>query len=305
MTSSTAPLPAARRRPVSQTRARINFAVFAAVVIGGGWLFVAMDRATGQLTGTGSATSTGGTTSGQGLWILAPALVALALYFGSRDGAGPLGLTLRFPHRIRWFAFAAGLFPVATAVIVAAATVTGVATFSAEPAAGKPSFLAAFAGVLGFLVVKNVLEEFIFRGYGTRTAAALGLRGIGGHLLVGLVWALWHAPLYLVWMSPADLDLVTSLPLLAYLATFCLGTVVLAVVYGEMRLQTGSIWPGVLLHTVSSALATPLLINGHLRFDGHGDALLTVIPNSVASMLLFGGVGLYLYRRRTGARNGS
>lgn len=82
-----------------QLRARINFAIFAIVVVGIGWVGVAIDRAGGVASGTGSETSTSGSTNGQGLWILIPALTALALYFLSRDGAGKLGLTLRFRTR--------------------------------------------------------------------------------------------------------------------------------------------------------------------------------------------------------------
>jgi membrane protease YdiL (CAAX protease family) len=291
--------PARPTAELSRLRARVNFAVFAAVAAGGGWIFVALDRATGQITGTGSATSTSGTTSGQGLWILVPALTALALHFLSRDGGGPLGLTLRFADRTRWFAFATALFPAAAAVCVTAGVIGGVAVFSPAPSAGSPSLVSAFATTLGFLVVKNLLEEFVFRGYGTRTAMALGLRGVTPHVLVGVVWGLWHLPLYMVWMSPADLRSITTLSWLWYLPTFIVGVVALSVLYGEMRVRTGSIWPGVVLHTVSGAISTPLLINGHLRFEGHGDVLFGVTPNSVASMFIFGGAGLYLLRRRT------
>ncbi|MEV7006181.1 CPBP family intramembrane glutamic endopeptidase [Streptosporangium sp. NPDC051022] len=304
MTTSADPVSVAeRRRPVSPLRARINFAVFAAVTVGGGWLFVALDRATGQSAGTGSVTSASGGTSGQGLWIAVPALVALALHFLSRDGAGPLGLTLRFAHRTRWFAFATVLAPAVTAVLVVAAAATGAATFSLTPRPGEPPLLVAFATTLGFLLVKNLLEEFVFRGYGTRTAMALGLRGLAPHMLVGLVWGLWHLPLYTVWMSQADLRRTTTLPWSWYLPVFLVGLMALAVLYGEMRVRTGSIWPGVVFHTVSNALATPLLLNGHLSFEGHGDALFGIASNSVFSVLLFGGTGLLLYRwNRSGER---
>ncbi|WP_449064311.1 CPBP family intramembrane glutamic endopeptidase [Planomonospora algeriensis] len=289
---------AERLRPVPRLRARINFAVFAAVTVGGGWLFAALDRATGETVGNGSVTSASGGTNGQGLWIAVPALTALALYFLNRDGAGRLGLTLRFAGRTRWFAFAAVFSPVVAAAAVAAATASGAATFSAAPRAGEQPLLAAFATALGFLVVKNLLEEFIFRGYGTRTAMALGLRGVAPHVLVGLVWGLWHLPLYTVWMSQADFRQSTTLPWAWYLPTFLAGIVAMAVLYGEMRVRTGSIWPGVVLHTVSNALTTPLLINGHVRYEGHGDVVFGLAGNSVVSVLLFGGAGLLLLRRR-------
>jgi hypothetical protein len=45
---------------------------------------------------------------------------------------------------------------------------------------------------------------------------------------------------------------------------------------------------GVVLHTVGGALLSPLLLDGHLSYSGHGDALFTPAPNSLASILLLG-----------------
>jgi len=292
--------PATTARP--RQRARINFAVFAVVVAGIGWVGVALDRAGGTTTGTNGATGAGGSTSGQGLWILVPALTALALYYLRRDGAGRLGLTLRFEHRARWFAFAGLLLPVTISVTVLLGVALGLATFRITPMPGKPSLFVAIVAGLGFLVLKNVAEEFIFRGYGTRTAMATGLRGVAPHVLVGLVWALWHLPLYMVWTSASDRHLVTSLSWLGFLPMFFVGVVALGVVLGELRVRTGSIWPGVLLHTLANAIATPLLANGHLTLDGHADALVGIQPSSVASMLIFGVIGWLLIRHRTRPR---
>ncbi|MFD0480523.1 CPBP family intramembrane glutamic endopeptidase [Nonomuraea thailandensis] len=144
----------------------------------------------------------------------------------------------------------------------------------------------------------------MFRGYGTRTAMALGLPGVTPHLLVGLVWGLWHLPLYTVWMSQSDFLRTTSLPWSVYVPTLLAGLMILAVLYGELRVRTGSIWPGVVLHTISNALTTPLLIGGHLTFQGHGDALLGLAPNSLATALLFAVAALLLWRLPSRAARG-
>jgi len=80
------------------------------------------------------------------------------------------------------------------------------------------------------------------------------------------------------------------------------GVLASAVVFGELRLRTGSIWPGVVLHTVGGALVSPLILDGHLTFSGHGDAFFSPAPNSLASILLLGLVGLVLLRRATAER---
>jgi membrane protease YdiL (CAAX protease family) len=281
------------------TRARFNFAVFSLGAVGAGWLGVALDQASGVDLANGVALSNSSGTTGQAVFILGPALLALGLYRFSRDGAGPLGFTLQFPHRARWFGIAAVLYPAITVVVVGTGLATGMAALSASASPGKPAYLNAFLMIFAIQVVKNIVEEFIFRGYGTRTAMALGLRGAAlPHLLVGVVWALWHLPLYLMWTSDRDLRLITSLPWPLFLPLLVVGVVATSLVYGELRIQTGSIWPGVLLHTMCNAVATPLLAHGHLTFRGHGDVLASPVPSAIATMLLFGVTGLFLLRRR-------
>ncbi|MEV6303376.1 CPBP family intramembrane glutamic endopeptidase [Actinoplanes sp. NPDC051861] len=232
------------------TRARVNFVLFAAAAIGAGWLGLALDRFTGEDGSNGVAFSESQGTLGQLVFILGPAIAALGLYLLSRDGAGRLGLTLRFASRTKWFALTAAFYPAVSLVAVGSGVAAGAVAWSAEPATGRPTLIAATISVLAVQLIKNPIEEFIFRGYGTRTAAALGLPGrLTPHLLAGAVWAAWHLPLYLVWTSASDMRLVTSLPTALFLPLLFAGLMVAAVLYGEVRMRTGSIWPGVVMHT--------------------------------------------------------
>lgn len=283
------------------TRTRVNFALFALAAASAGWLGVALDRASGVDLANGVALSRNSGTTGQALFILGPAIVALALHRLSRDGAGPLGFTLRFADRGRWFAASTLLYPAMVAVAVVPGLLVGAASLTATPAPGKPAYAAAFVAILGVQVVKNVVEEFIFRGYGTRTALALGVGRLQAHVLAGLVWALWHLPLFIVWTSDADRRLVTSLPWLVALPVFLVAVVAMSLLYGELRAQTGSIWPGVVLHSMANAVATPLLANGHLSFTRRGDVLFSPAPTGLITLALFAVAGLVLLRRRPGA----
>lgn len=280
------------------TRARRNFAIFSVGVIGAGWLGLAVDRAGGIDTTNGVALSNDSGTTGLAIFIAGPVLLALALYFLSRDGAGPLGLRINVPAR--WWLGALALYPTIVVIVVGLGLVVGAATLTGTAAPGKPALLTAIVTVFAVQVVKNLLEEFAFRGYGTRTAVALGLPGAyTPHVLVGIVWALWHLPLYLVWTSAEDLRLITSLSWPLFLPLLVLGLIAASIVYGELRVRTGSIWPGVLLHSVSNAIATPLLVNGHLGFAGAGDVFFSPVPSSLLTLVLFGLVGVFLVRRST------
>jgi membrane protease YdiL (CAAX protease family) len=279
-------------------RARLNFTIFTLAVAGSGWLGVAVDRAAGVETATGTATSSGSGTTGMLFFLLGPVAAVLILhaFTRGRDGGGSLGLTPR--AGIRWYAAAAAFYPIVTAISIGLGVVTGFVTVN-----DRPGLLAAVGAVFLVQLIKNPIEEFVFRGYGTRTALAMGLRGrLVPHLLAGAVWGLWHVPLYLVWTSAADMRLVTSLPMVLFLPMTLAGTMAASVLYGEVRARTGSIWPGVLMHSVCNAIATPLMIDGYLTFDGNSDVMFSPVAGSIVLIVLTAGAGLALvYARKPAA----
>jgi membrane protease YdiL (CAAX protease family) len=187
-----------------------------------------------------------------------------------------------------------------TALIVLAGSATGVGNLDAGSPAGKPALIAGIAAALAPLALKNVFEELAWRGFGTRTAIAAGLPRVQAHLLVGLTWAIWHLPLYAYFMSHSDFRATTSLTWPLFVPVFFAGVFATAVVLGELRIRTGSIWPGVVMHTVSGAIIGTLLLDGHLDYVGHGDALFSPAPNSLASIVLLALIGLALMRARHG-----
>ena len=84
--------------------------------------------------------------------------------------------------------------------------------------------------------------------------------GLLGHALVGMIWASWHFP-YL-----RDLWAHTSEGLATLLPRFVLGAILFSVVYGEIRIRVGSVWPAVLMHWTGNTFANTLLTG----FAGEG-----------------------------------
>jgi len=74
-----------------------------------------------------------------------------------------------------------------------------------------------------------------------------------GHAIVGVIWASWHFPYMRELWGHTDEGLTTLLP------RFVLGTVVFSVLYGEIRIRTGSVWPAVLMHWSGNTVANTLL----------------------------------------------
>jgi membrane protease YdiL (CAAX protease family) len=126
---------------------------------------------------------------------LAPALVALGLTARADGGDGVralLGRLFRWNVGAPWYAFALlYMIGVKVAVAVLARVATG-----AWPRFGSTPFVLLIAATLFSTAVGGQAgEEIGWRGYALpRLAARFGLGGAS--LVVGVIWALWHLPLF-------------------------------------------------------------------------------------------------------------
>lgn len=186
-----------------------------------------------------------------------PSLVVLGLA-ARTGGVATLmrGLT-RWRLPARWYA-AALLIP---AVLMLTAMGLGVllgATSPAFPAPGRWPLVAV--NLLAVLLIGGPLgEELGWRGYALpRLERHFGFTVAA--VLLGLIWAAWHLPLFLLPGTPQS-----QLPLGWFVLQTVAFSVVLAWVYG----RTGSLLLVVLMHGAVNKLAGPLRVfpgaNGSLR----------------------------------------
>jgi len=180
------------------------------------------------------------------LWSITPTVAALImLLVVTRDGYSKEGWKSLGLHRLGlnvwWIAFGATLLiTVAASAIVWA---TPLASFT-MPEGGilnvVINFLISFAiAALTFALA----EEIGMRGYLQPRLMSLGrTRAL---LLVGLVWATWHMPLYYFVAKLFPVGNVLLFVPLFY------GTIVAAsFFFGYLRIYTGSIWPASIAHSV-------------------------------------------------------
>src|SRR5690606_38859285 len=78
---------------------------------------------------------------------------------------------------------------------------------------------------------------------------------VGGLLLSGVIWGLWHAPLTLLGYNYPGLGPWAAL----YFVGFC---VLAGVVFGWLRLRCGRVWPAVVAHGALNATAAAVLVLG-------------------------------------------
>ena len=172
------------------------------------------------------------------LGTFAPSLVALGLTARGEGIAGMLRLLRRvfvWPATIRWYLFAVGyLVAIKLAVAVIHRLVAG-----AWPRFGtEPWYLIVFAIAISTPIQAG--EEIGWRGYALpRLTARIGLARAS--LLLGLIWASWHLPLFFV---PGLNQYGQSFPL------FALGGIALSVAIAWLYTHTeGSIGMAMLMHS--------------------------------------------------------
>ena len=230
------------------------------------------------------------------IWLGAPLLVSILIRLFSKDWRD-IGLKPKFKGNGRWYTFSFLAFPVIVTIVVLVGALLGgvsLANFRATP-----FFQALVASFFSFTFVKNIFEEFAWRGYLTPKVNAVVRRPILGHLLVGLIWGTWHIPYYLVLVDKATLAAYTSQDLAIFLPMVVLGTTLAGIVFGEIRLIAGSTWPAWLMHMMSNIIILTLLVDGYLDVTKATEFLFTPSWEGIISMILITLTGLWLYRWRT------
>jgi len=197
---------------------------------------------------------------GNMIWLVSPLLVSLLLRLFGKDWKD-MGLKFKVFGNLRWYLFSLLFFPILIAFVAAAGSAVGALDLSGI---NSSTLLSAMAAAAGFTFVKNIFEEFSWRGYLTPKFDALGIKPIRAHLLTGLIWAAWHLPYYLGLLDPEILASSTALPIPLFI-TLTLASITLAgILFGALRQITGSTWPAVLMHTVSNVILTTLVTGGYI-----------------------------------------
>lgn len=167
---------------------------------------------------------------------------------GGRGGWQAIGLAMVVPILVGLFAY--GI-----------AWTTGLVQFHPQPISLVAHFIGDSTPPVVVLLVNLLVAATIVTVFSARTAAGeeIGWRGymlsrlidaeVPAPILVsGLIWGIWHVPLifggvYLAGPPPA-------LSALLWMAT----ATGLSFVFARLRLQTGSVWPAIMLHAAWNAI---------------------------------------------------
>jgi membrane protease YdiL (CAAX protease family) len=146
--------------------------------------------------------------------------------------------------------------------------------------------------------MKNIFEEFAWRGYLTPRLDAAKVHPLLNHLIVGILWWSWHLPYYYYFLDRTILktSITTSIPVFLAIGFFVMFPT--AILFGELRLMSKSVWPVFILHNVINGLSMPLIINGFIKLNGPMGVILTPTNEGIVTSILFGVAGWIIYQYR-------
>jgi membrane protease YdiL (CAAX protease family) len=272
---------------VNRRRTIRNLTIFTCIVWAIGWIAAAVqarivDESAQQL--------------GLLIWLVTPLATVLVLRAFAGDGWKDFGLAPSLRGHAFGYAVAVLCHPVGAMAVLLVGYVIGLVAF---PDFSAPRLAAVFAAGLAPSFVKNVFEEFAWRGYLTPKVHSLGLNDYVGHGAVGLIWAGWHVPYFLYLVDPAALNASTGLSLPVFIAMAVPSLVAVSVVYGELRLLTGSVWPPVIAHAAGNALIDVLILRGFVRVEPGAEFWASPGYQGVFTIVFFAIIGVVLHRWRT------
>jgi membrane protease YdiL (CAAX protease family) len=223
------------------------------------------------------------------LFILSPLVMVLIVRFLLGDGWKDAGLVLNIRRNWGWYLFALLLHPVSFLVIIAINVLMGFTILSMSIAELPPLLMAGFAMQFVPRMLFALSEEWGWRGYLEPRLSRLGLPDLQRHLVVGLLWGVWHFPLIL------STD-YTTVALPVFLPLFMIGVFLLAIVFGQMRKSSDSVWPAVLLHGMGNVLGFALLEGNLIAFNN--ELFGNIVPGSITTTLVYGLIAFLVWQRR-------
>lgn len=258
--------------------------VFSVVALGSGWIGLLVDNA---LSIPHSMEAPGTL-----IWIMTPLLTGAVMALSDPVLRRPYAASW-LPGRLRTYGVALAVFPLSFAVAIVVGWAAGWLT---------PYGLGAFGGVVAAsslgTVLKNVAEEGAWRGYLAPALIGRKLSDPWVWLISGMIWSLWHLPYYVWFLDEALIRSVYDVPPIVYALMGVPVMICWAPLFTEIRILSGSIWPGLIAHSIANLSQIPLSMGGLPIVPGR-DLLVSPLVGVIFNAVVLA-AGLGLWARRTG-----
>ncbi|MFZ5858632.1 MAG: CPBP family intramembrane glutamic endopeptidase [Chloroflexota bacterium] len=228
------------------------------------------------------------------LWLIIPFLAVFLLRGLGGDGWADFGLGLNLRGNGLWYALSILIYPLTIFLTLGLGAATGALSIVRPLPELLPIAILGFAMSL----VKNIGEEFMWRGYLTPRFKALGLGNFTNHMLTALIWGLWHIPYWLFFLGSDLINSYTSLGMTWFIILGFIGIFPTSLVLGELRLKTGSVWPAYIAHNITNALSAQLILEGFVKFKPGAELIFSPNLDALLMMALFWAIGFWMLRKQ-------
>ncbi len=255
-----------------------NVIIFSIVAVSCGWI--------GRLVDLQVGTDENGSL-GMLIWIMSPLLVMVVMRSWMGDGWKDFGIKPRIKENVFYYGFSILIFPILAVMVVGISMVFGWIDVTSM----SSTFLTAFFLALIPNFIKNIFEEFSWRGYMAPKLFVLGYNRFLVHIAVGVVWGAWHFPYLFMFVD-------TTESMITYIPRMMIGVIAMAILYGEILLMTRSVWPAVVMHTVGNAFINTLILDKYIHVQEEFSYVVMPSPEGILTIALTGLACLWIYKRR-------
>ena len=273
-----------------------NLFIVGLFTVVGGWLGIWLNTVTAN-------TAPPMQSLGALVWLVSPALSGILLRIFGGDGWKDAGFGLNLRSGWIWYLVAILVYPLAALVTFGLAAATGAISTDGFAAQGFGAYLSAAGVMMAGSLMKNIFEEFAWRGYLTPRLEAARVAPFLNHLIVGILWWSWHLSYYAYYLDQATLQSFLSTSLPVFLGIGIVSLIPTAILFGELRLASKSVWPAFLLHNIINGLSMPLIINGFIKLNGPLGTILTPTNEGILTSILLGVAGVMVYWKRMRTAN--
>ena len=260
---------------------RVCIFVFGAILLSGlgAWIANGIDKENAALQASGML-----------LMSVSPLLMTFFVKTVFQEGWQDIGLRLGLFKNASWYILSCLLPIMLIACVIGLSFVCASVSLNESFVSDLPrTVLISFSLFFAFLVA-SIGEELGWRGYLQSALFKINKSALINHTVVGFVWFVWHLPLLL---------LVDQLSLFE-LSMILVSTIGLAVVYGQLRILSGTVWTCVILHACSNALLVGFGSAEVLVSEGEKQYLCSLSSYSFAVVTFWAitAISLVIYSRR-------
>jgi membrane protease YdiL (CAAX protease family) len=231
------------------------------------------------------------------VFIMFPFLAVFLLRGLGGDGWKDFGLRLNLKGNWGWYLLSLLMYPASILLTLGLGAVFGAVSFDGLRSQGFGALLSAIGLGFAMSLMKNIGEEFAWRGYLTPRFKALGLGDFANHMLTGVIWGLWHVPYWLFMLRPAIINEYSSLGVTGFVVMGLVGIFPTALIYGELRMKTDSLWPAFLAHNAINALSPQLVMMGFVSLKPNSELILSPGLDGLLMMAFSWILGIWMLRK--------